>query len=82
MVNRLFTDKCLRCGDTLIADAGGNFNKYHCCTACTKFIEKQVYEMHMKRKVRHDLPPKHKELRTARHLHKFVEVTAMYKEPE
>jgi len=38
--------------------------------------------MHMKRKVRKDPPPKHKELKTARHLHKFVEVTAMYKEPE
>lgn len=82
MVNRLYTDKCLRCGDPLITDSEGNFNRFHCCTSCTDFINRQLYEMHMNRKQRKKVPSKHKEIKTAKHLHKFVEVTAMYKEPE
>jgi len=47
--NRLFTDECLRCGTKLILDHMGNFNKYHCCSACTEWIHKSVYEV-MKKK--------------------------------
>ena len=82
MPNRLLTDKCLRCGSPLITDAEGNFNKFHCCTKCTDFIHRQMYEMHMKRKHRKDPPPKHKELKSAKPYHKWVYVKNMYKEAE
>ena len=44
MVDRMLTSGCLRCGIELIVDFMGNYNKYHCCSACSEWIEKSRYE--------------------------------------
>jgi len=48
--NRLLRGECLRCGTPLIADFMGSFNEYNCCTACTDFVEKSLYELSKKKK--------------------------------
>ena len=48
--NRLLRGECLRCGTPLIADFMGNFNKYNCCTDCTEFVLKSLYELSKKKK--------------------------------
>ena len=50
--NRLLRGECLRCGEVLIVDYMGKFNKYHCCSSCTEFINKSVYEAMKKKKQR------------------------------
>lgn len=44
-LGRLATDKCLRCGDKLVLDQFGEFNKYHCCSSCTDFIERERHKV-------------------------------------
>ena len=39
------TDKCLRCGRTLICDQFGEYNEFHCCVSCTNFIKKEQYKV-------------------------------------
>ena len=50
--NRLLRGECLRCGDTLILDHKGGFNEYHCCSSCTDYINRSVYEAMKKKKQR------------------------------
>lgn len=41
-LGRLLTDECLKCGERLLLDHKGEYNKYHCCSSCTKDIEREV----------------------------------------
>jgi len=44
MGNRLLEQKCLRCGADLICDYMGNFNEFNCCSQCSEYINKCIYE--------------------------------------
>ena len=44
MGDRMLEEVCLRCGTKLIADYMGNFNKWHCCSSCSEWLEKSRYE--------------------------------------
>ena len=44
-LGRLATDLCLLCGEKLIVDQFSEFNKYHCCSSCTDFIERERHKV-------------------------------------